>query len=61
MTQSQAALKTRVRALIEDLVATSDKNTLGFPHIEKSWEKPLVGFSAGNDLLYQFFKKDIGA
>ena len=60
MTRSQAALKTWVRALIEDLVATSDKNTLGFPHIEKSWEKPLVGFSAGNDLLYQFFKKDIG-
>lgn len=38
----------------------SRENTLSRFH-EKAWDKPLVGFSRGDDKLYDFFKKDIGS
>jgi ferredoxin len=61
MMPEQKNLKSRVRSLIEDLVANSETNTLGYEHTEESWSKPLVGFSAANDAYYQFFKEDIGS
>jgi len=30
------------------------------PH-EPAWDQPIVGYSSGADLLYDFFKKDIGS
>lgn len=38
----------------------SEENILIRIH-EKAWDKPLVGFSKGDDELYSFYKRDIGA
>ena len=38
----------------------SCENTLARFH-EKAWDKPLVGFSSGDDKLYDFYKRDIGS
>jgi epoxyqueuosine reductase len=46
--------------LIESFVTESPENSLGNRMNDKAWAKPLVGFSAGNDPLYQFYKSDIG-
>ena len=45
---------------ILSFVETSSENTLGRFN-EKAWEKPLVGFSRGDDELYAYYKKDIGS
>jgi epoxyqueuosine reductase QueG len=42
-------------------VDSSMENSLRMPQLEKAWDTPLVGFSRGDDDLYAFFKKDIGA
>ncbi len=46
--------------LIESFITESPENSLGNRMNDKAWAKPLIGFSAGNDLLYQFYKSDIG-
>lgn len=46
--------------LIESFITESPENSLGNRTNDKAWAKPLVGFSAGNDPLYQFYKSDIG-
>ena len=46
---------------IEDFCSTSDFNSLEFRNNEKAWGQPLVGYSRGDDPLYQSFKRDIGA
>ena len=46
--------------LIESFITESPENSLGNRINDKAWAKPLIGFSAGNDLLYQFYKSDIG-
>ena len=38
----------------------SRENTLARFH-EKAWDKPLVGYSSGDDKLYDFYKRDIGS
>lgn len=46
--------------LIESFITESPENSLGNRMNDKAWAKPLVGFSAGNDPLYQFYESDIG-
>ena len=45
---------------IEDFCRQSRYNSLGKKNSEPAWNRPIVGFSRGNDSLYDFFKKDIG-
>ena len=42
-----------VETLIKDFVNRSPENTLKNRANEKAWEDPLVGFSSGDDPLYQ--------
>lgn len=46
--------------LITDFVSNSELNRFSPEGEEKIWEKPLVGFSKGDDPYYDFYKKDIG-
>ena len=60
---SDSTAKARVRlleAIIDGFINESLDNTLGNRTNDKAWAKPLVGFSAGDDPLYQFYKLDIG-
>ena len=49
-----------LRRTIADFVATSPLNTLGLSGGEVAWDSPLVGFSRGDDAIYQEFKDHIG-
>jgi len=49
-----------LRTTIESFVRKSPENSLKNKENEKAWADPLVGFSGGDDPLYQFFKEDIG-
>jgi epoxyqueuosine reductase len=49
-----------LESLIVRFIVESPENSLGNRMNDKAWAKPLVGFSAGNDPLYQFYKSDIG-
>ncbi|MDP3488049.1 MAG: hypothetical protein Q8S19_08990 [Bacillota bacterium] len=44
--------------LIADFVENSSENR--FTPIEPIWDPPLVGFAAGDDPFFEFFKEDIG-
>jgi len=46
--------------LIIDFVTNSESNRFSSDSEERIWDKPLVGFSKGDDPYYHFFKKDIG-
>jgi epoxyqueuosine reductase len=54
--------KDEIETMIKESVTHSDLNN--FKHIglpdEPMWNSPIIGFAAGNDALFQFFKKDIG-
>jgi len=50
-----------IRNCVEDFVSRSPENTLGFSHQEKVFERPLVGFAAGSDSLWQVYRDHIGA
>ena len=45
---------------IKDFIKTSPENTLENEGNDKAWGEPLVGFSRGDDPLYQFYKEHIG-
>ncbi|NWF56918.1 MAG: epoxyqueuosine reductase [Syntrophaceae bacterium] len=47
-----------VEGIIKDFINTSPENTLKNPANDKAWADPLVGFSAGNDSLYQAYKEE---
>lgn len=49
-----------IKAIIKDFINKSPENTLKNKENEKAWENPLVGFSNGDDILYQKYKKYIG-
>jgi len=49
-----------IETLIKDFINRSPKNTLKNRANEKAWEDPLVGFSNGDDLLYQEYKEYVG-
>lgn len=50
-----------LETIIKDFINRSPGNSLKNEKNEKAWVDPIVGFSRGNDSLYQFYKKDIGA
>ena len=54
-------LETTIRASIIQFIQDSSENTLKNQENDRAWEEPLIGFSNGNDPLYGFYKKDIGA
>jgi epoxyqueuosine reductase len=49
-----------IEATIRNFLATSPENSLKNEHGDRAWADPLVGFSSGDDPLYQFFKGNIG-
>ncbi|MGD9162701.1 MAG: epoxyqueuosine reductase [Desulfobacteraceae bacterium] len=49
-----------ITSLVKDYVTTSPNNSIRNAENEKAWDEPLVGFSSGDDPIYQFFKEDIG-
>lgn len=48
-------------SVIEDFVAASPLNDMGFTRPEKIFDPPLVGFSSGADPLYDEYKSHIGS
>jgi len=53
-------LATWIEETIKRFVNKSPENTLRNKENEKAWADPLVGFSSGDDPIYQLYKKDIG-
>jgi epoxyqueuosine reductase len=49
-----------IESTIKNFINNSFENTLKNAENEKAWADPLVGFSSGNDPLYQEFKEHIG-
>ena len=49
-----------VETTITDFINKCPENTLKNGKDEKAWEEPLVGFSSGNDPLYEEYKEFIG-
>ena len=46
-----------LEGIIKDFINRSPENTLKNPADEKAWDDPLVGFSSGEDPLYQQYKE----
>jgi ferredoxin len=49
-----------VEGIISDFVRNSPANTLKNPANDKAWADPLVGFSRGDDPLYESYKEHVG-
>ncbi len=49
-----------IETLIKDFINESPENTLRNRGNEKAWEDPLVGFSNGDDPIYQQYKELVG-
>ena len=49
-----------IEKTIKDFINTSPANTLQNEQNDKAWKDPLVGFSRGDDPLYEFYKEHIG-
>jgi hypothetical protein len=49
-----------IETTIKDFINKSPENTLKNSEDEKAWEEPLVGFSSGDDPLYQEYKEYVG-
>ena len=50
-----------MEATVKKFINTSPANTLYKEKRETAFENPIIGFSRGDDPLYQFFKDDIGS
>lgn len=50
-----------INAVIHDFINYSPENTLHNENNEKAWDKPLVGFSRGDDPLYEEYKHHVGS
>jgi len=50
-----------IETVIKDFINKSPENTMKNGENEKAWADPLVGFSRGDDPLYQGFKEHVGA
>jgi epoxyqueuosine reductase len=53
-------LATWVQSVILEFTEGSPDNTLKNPENEKAWASPLVGFSAGDDPLFEAYKAHVG-
>jgi epoxyqueuosine reductase QueG len=49
-----------VEAIIKDFINLSPENTLKNAGNDKAWADPLVGFSRGDDPLYESYKEHVG-
>ena len=49
-----------IENVVKSFVSDSSENSLMNEKNEKAWEEPLVGFSNGEDPLYDFYKENIG-
>ena len=49
-----------IESMIKDFINKSPENTLKNAQNDKAWADPLVGFSRGDDPLYQEYKKYVG-
>jgi len=49
-----------IEALIKDFIERSPENTLGNSENERAWEDFLIGFSNGDDPIYQEYKEYVG-
>ena len=49
-----------IQDVIRDFIDRSPENTLQGPYQEKAFENPLVGFSGGDDFLYETYKEVVG-
>ncbi len=49
-----------IRALIEDFIAHDPRNTLKNRPEDKAFENPLVGFSRGDDPIFDLYKDAVG-
>ena len=49
-----------IEDIIRDFIELSPENTLQGPFREKAFEHPLVGFSRGDDPLYESYKEFVG-
>ncbi len=49
-----------IEAVIKTFAAGSSENSLKNAENDKAWAEPLVGFSRGDDPVFEFFKRDIG-
>jgi ferredoxin len=49
-----------IETIIKDFIRTSPENTLKNKARDKAWADPLVGFSRGNDAIYQSYKEHVG-
>ena len=52
-------LATWVEKVIKDFI-NSPENTLKNKENERAWDEPLVGFSSGDDPLYEAYKEHVG-
>jgi epoxyqueuosine reductase QueG len=50
----------RIESWIREYTATSPRNSLRNSENEKAWEEPLVGFSSGDDPVFQRYKEHVG-
>lgn len=53
-------LSSRIESLIRDFIDHSQENTLQNPAGEKAFATPLVGFSRGDDPLYESYRDHVG-
>jgi ferredoxin len=61
MSRSDAAVDAAwVRECVEEFVARAPENTLGYETPERVFDRPLVGFAAGDDPLWEQFRGHIG-
>ncbi|MFX0096839.1 MAG: epoxyqueuosine reductase [Candidatus Hodarchaeota archaeon] len=49
-----------IETIIKNFVRKSPENSLKNVENEKAWGEPIVGFSKGDDAIYEFLKRDIG-
>jgi epoxyqueuosine reductase len=49
-----------IESIIQDFIERSTDNTLENPNQEKAFENPLVGFSRGDDPIYESYKEHVG-
>jgi len=49
-----------IHSVVREFVLQSPLNSLQNPQKEKAWDEPLVGFSRGDDPLYQAYKEHVG-
>ena len=56
----QSELAIWIKGVIRDFINSSPENTLQDAANERAWDDPLVGFSRGDDPLYEEYKRHIG-